>query len=117
MNVTPYPAATALRPILEPELQPDVEIAQPDANAPQLVLDHLPDARSLLHHDQRLLAKLVETDRAAGERVIRGAGQYDLVPEERLEDNATVAACGSHDTKLELASRHLVDDGLRVGDG
>ena len=49
--------------LLQPELEPYVEVAQPDAAPPQGVLDDLPDSRALLHEDQRLLAQLVERDR------------------------------------------------------
>ncbi len=40
--------------LLQAELEPHVEIAQPDALSPQRVLDDLPNAGSLLHEDERL---------------------------------------------------------------
>ena len=40
--------------LLQAELEPHVEVAQAHAGAAQLVLDHLPDACALLHHDQLL---------------------------------------------------------------
>src|SRR5207253_6362433 len=81
-----------------------------------LVLDHLPDARALLHDDERLGAQLVERDGAAGERVPRWAGEHDLVAEERLEDDRALAPGRTDDAELELAPADEVDDGLRVED-
>ena len=78
----------ALDRLLQAELEPDVEVAQPRARAPQLVLDHLTHAGALLHHDQRLLAQLVQRDGAAGEPVARQRREHDPVAEERLEDDA-----------------------------
>src|SRR5215217_3142161 len=54
--------------LLDPELEPDVEVAQPHARAAQLVLDHLPHAGALLHEDQRLTLELREADCAPCER-------------------------------------------------
>ena len=59
--------------LLQAELETGLEVAQPRAGATQLVLDHLAHARALLHHDQRLLAQLVERDRPPGEAVARRA--------------------------------------------
>ena len=42
-------------------------------------------------------------------------GEHDLVAEERLEDDAAVAALRADDAQLELAPRHLLDHVLRVG--
>src|SRR5262249_29313059 len=56
---------------LEPELEGDTEVAKLRAALAQLVLDHLPDARALLHQDQRPLGKLLERYGSAGERVAR----------------------------------------------
>ena len=60
--------------------------------ASQLVLDHLPHARALLHEDERLRAQLVERDGLTGEAVVGRAGEDDLVAEERLERDASDAA-------------------------
>jgi len=106
----------ALHRLLQPELEPQVEVAEPGADPAQLVLDHLTHARALLHGDQRLLAKLVERDRAAGEAVARRADEDDLIPEERLEDDGAVAARGPDDPELELAAGDRLDDRLGVGD-
>ena len=117
MNVTPKPATTAaLTDSCRPSSSRGVEVAQPRARAAQLVLDHLPDAGALLHHDQRLLAQLVERDRPAREPVPGRDREHDLVAEERLEDDAAVAARGADDAELELALGDLLDDALRVGD-
>src|SRR4051812_12502084 len=102
--------------LLQAELETDVEIAQPDADTAQLVLDHLPDAGAVLHHDQRLRADLVERDVAAGEGVAGRAGEDDLVVEERLEDDAAVPTPGADDAELELAGSDALDDRLRVED-
>ena len=47
----------------------------------------------------------------------RRANEHDLVAEERLEDDAAVAASRADDAELELSFGDPVDDGLRVGDG
>ena len=104
-----------LRP-LEPELDTHVEIPQTRADVSQLVLDHLPDSRALLHHEQRLGTQLLERHRLAGEPVAARACEHDLVAEERLVGDAAMTRSGADDTELELALRDLCDDGLRVGD-
>src|SRR4051812_27341392 len=68
---------------LQTELEVEVEVAQPHPGLPQLVLDHLTDSRTLLHDDQLLALQVVERDRLAGEAMIRGTGEHDLVAEER----------------------------------
>ena len=70
MKVTPNPASTARAyRLLQPELEPDVEVAELDTLPPECVLDDLPDAGALLHEDQRLLAKRVEGHGPTGEPV------------------------------------------------
>src|SRR5262249_49179330 len=81
--------------LLKPELERNREVTELRAALPQLVLDHLPDARPLLHQDQRPLGELVEPDGAAGERMAGRAGEDHLVEEERLEDDAPVAPRGA----------------------
>src|SRR5437588_722968 len=81
--------------LLQPELEPDIKIAQTHWAPAQLVLDHLPYARPFLHQDQGLAAELLERHLLAGERV---AGRHDedhLVAEERLEDDPAVARRGA----------------------
>jgi hypothetical protein len=101
--------------LLQAELEAHVEIAQPGAGLSQLVLDHLTDARALLHDDQRLAAQLLERHRLTGERVRRRDGEDDLVAEERLEGDAAMAPADADDAELELAVGDLRDDGLGVG--
>src|SRR5438093_696225 len=48
--------------LLQPELEPDVEVAEAGALTTQLVLDHLAHPGALLHDDERLAAELVERD-------------------------------------------------------
>src|SRR5215211_547889 len=76
--------------LLDSELEPDVEVAQPDARPAQLVLDHLPDAGALLHQDQWLALQLVECDRPPCEAVPGRTDEDDLVAEERLERDAAM---------------------------
>ena len=117
MNPTPKPRLhRAPHRLLEPELERDVEVAQPPARLAQLVLDHLPDAGALLHQDQRALGELVELDRTAGERVPRRAGEDHLVAEERLERDRAVPPGGADDPELEPPVGDELDDGLRVRD-
>src|SRR5262249_51939273 len=73
--------------LLEPELEADAEVAQPQPTSLELVLDHQPHAGALLHHDQPRLAHLVEGHRPPCERMPRRAGKDDLVAQERLEDD------------------------------
>ena len=44
-----------------------------------------------------------------------GHREHDLVPIERLERDAAVAACDADDPELELAPPDLLDDRVRVG--
>ena len=94
-----------------------VEIAEPDADGAQLLLDHGADTRARLHQDQGLAAQLVERQRPAGEGVRRRADEHDLVPEERLERHRPLATRCAHDAELELPARYELDDPLRVVDG
>ena len=102
--------------LLEAELQGDVEIAQPLAAPAELVLEQLPNAAALLHHDQRLLAQLVERDRPAREAMVGRRGEDDLVAEERLEGDAALPAGRADDAELELAFCDELDDRVRVRD-
>jgi len=102
--------------LLEPELEAHVEVAQPRADAPQLVLDHLTDARPVLHHDQRLAAQLVECDRAACEGVTGRAREDDGVAEEGFVLDAAMAGRRTDDSELERPVGDALDDGLRVED-
>ncbi len=101
---------------LQTELEPHVKLAQARPGLAQLVLDHLSDTGPFLHDDERLSLQLVERDGLACEFVTRRARQHDLVPEERLEDDAAVPPSGADDAELERAIGDLVDDRLRVGD-
>ena len=100
--------------LLEPELEPHVEVAEPEAEPAELVLDHLADARPLLHHDQRLVAQLVDRHGRARERVSGRHEQDHLVLHQRLEPHRPVATRSAHDAELELALGDELDDGLRV---
>ena len=106
----------AARGLLEPELEPDVQVTKALARLAEFVLDHLPDARPFLHHDQRLGAQLIEGDGLPGKAMLGRAGEHDLVAEERLEHHSAVTSARAHDAKLELALGDAVDDRLRVGD-
>src|SRR5207302_2618377 len=57
--------------LLQAELEPHVEVAQPQARAAQLVVEYLADAGTFLYQDQRLATQLIERDRLAGEAVTR----------------------------------------------
>src|SRR5205807_6795265 len=103
--------------VLQAKLCTNVEIAKPRADRTQLVLDHLADARSFLHHEHRLGAQVVERDRLAREPMTGRTREHDLVAKERLEDDASVAPCGADDAELELAVGYLVDDRLRIRHG
>ena len=102
--------------LLQAELEPHVEVAQPRPGAAQLVLDHLAHARALLHHDQLLVAQVVERHRPARERVTGRAREDHGVVEERLVLDAAVARRGADDAELERAVGDALDDGLRVED-
>src|SRR5438874_1067893 len=107
---------STLHGLLQPELEPDIEIAQTHWAPPQLVLDHLPHARPFLHQDQGLAAELLERHLLAGERV---AGRHDedhLVAKARLENDPAVARRSADDPELELAFRHLLDHPVRIRD-
>ena len=103
--------------LLQPQLEADVEVAQPRSERAQLVLDDLADAGALLHHDQALGAQLLERDRAAGERVAGRAREDHLVVEEGLEADRAMPARGADDAELEVAGGDALDDGLRVRHG
>ena len=103
--------------LLEPELERHLEVAEPLAVLAQLVLDHLADARALLHQDQRPLRELVEVDGAAGERMAGRAREDHLVAEERLERDRAVPAGGADDPELEPPVGDELDHRLRVGHG
>jgi hypothetical protein len=100
--------------LLQPELHLNAQVAQTRPGGAELILDHLTNARSLLHDEQSLLAEVVERDLLAREAMPRGTGEYDLVAEERLEDDAAVAARRADDAQLELPVGHLVDHRLGV---
>ena len=118
MKVTPYPAWTALRTdSCSPSSSRTSRSRSRVPSGAQLVLDDLADAGALLHHDQALLAKLVQRHGPACEGVAGRACQDHLVVEERLERDGPVAACGADDPELELARSDALDHGLRVGDG
>src|SRR5581483_7224777 len=104
----------APRRLLQTELETHVEVAQLHAALAQLVLDHLPHARPFLHEHERLFPQLVDRHAPVGEAVTARDGEYHLVAEERLEDDAAVAALRADDAELELAARHLLDHVLRV---
>src|SRR5215212_3744930 len=106
----------ALHGLLQPQLEPDVEVAQPEWAVAELVLDHLPHARTFLHQDQRLAAEVLERHLLAGEPMAGRNREDHLVAEERLEDDTAVTRRGAHDPQLELALRHLLDDAIRVRD-
>jgi hypothetical protein len=102
---------------LQPELELDVDVAQPHTRLAQLVLDDLADTRPLLHDDQLLSPQIVQGDRFAREAMTGRTGEHDLVAKERLERNAPMAASRADDAELELSLRDLVDHGLSVRDG
>ena len=102
--------------LLQPELELDVQVAQPDTELTQVVLDHLPDPRSLLHEDERLGLQLLERQRPARAAVTGGNGEHDLVPVEGLERDAAVPAGRADDAELELPAADLLDDGVGVED-
>src|SRR5436190_12008924 len=105
----------AARRLLESELEPDVEVAQPRSRLPQLVLDHVPHSGPLLHDDQLFGLQLLERDRLSRKAVGGRTGEHDLVAEERLEDDAAVAPPCAHDPELELPVGDAIDNRLRVG--
>src|SRR5439155_20031013 len=76
--------------LLEPELEPDPEIAESLAAAPQLVLQELTNAGTFLHRDQIPVAQLVEADGLAGETVAGRTDENHRIVEEGLEGNAAV---------------------------
>ena len=102
--------------LLQTELEPHVEVAQLHPGAAQLVLDHLPHAGALLHHDQPLVLQLLERHRLPGERVARRAGQDHGVAEERLVLHGAVARRGADDAELERPVCDMLDDRLGVED-
>ena len=107
----------ALDRLLEPELEPNAEVAQPRPGIAKLVVDHLSHACALLHRDQLLVAQVFERDCLAREPVLRRANEDHLVVEERLVRDGAVAGRRADDAELKLAPRDLLDDRLRVRDG
>ena len=105
------------RRLLQPELELHVQVAQPEPELAQLVVDHLPDAGALLHEDERLGLQLLEGQALAGALVLGRDGEDDLVAVEGLERDAAMTACGPDDAELELAPPDLLDDRVRVGHG
>ena len=103
--------------LLEPEHEAGPQVAQLLALSAQLVLDELTHAGSLLHHDQRPLAKLVQRDGAARKPVLRWADEDHSVAEERRELDRPVPASCSDDAELELPLGDEGDDRLRVVHG
>jgi lipopolysaccharide/colanic/teichoic acid biosynthesis glycosyltransferase len=101
--------------LLQAQLQLHVEIAQPCAGFAQLVLEHLAHTGAFLHHDQRLRPELLERHRLAREPMTRRHSEHDLVAEERLERDATMAAPRTDDAELQLAVGDSRHNGLRVG--
>src|SRR5207253_1791993 len=95
----------ALHGFLEPELEVDVEIAQAHAGPTKLLLDHRANAGAGLHHDQRLIAELVQRQRLPGEAMFRRTDEHDLVPEERLEGDRPLSPRCADDAELELTGR------------
>ena len=116
MNVTPKPPSTArARRLLQPELEPHVEVAEADAELAQLLLDHLPDAGALLHQDERLGLQLLERHALAGARARRGTASTTSSRIERLEHDAAVAARRRRRSPSSSSRRaDLLDDVLRV---
>src|SRR5581483_9605827 len=100
--------------LLEPELERRLEVADLPPGLPQLVLDHLADARALLHQDQRPLGKAIQAHGLARKRMPRRADQDHLVAKERLERDRAVAARGADDPELEATIGDELDDRLRV---
>jgi len=49
--------------------------------------------------------------------MIGPAGEYDVVAEKRLEDDAPVLAGRTYDAQLELSLGHPLDDGLGIENG
>src|SRR5439155_14144261 len=98
--------------LLQAELEAHVEVAKPDAYRAELVLDRFAHARSVLHEDERLLAQLVERDRAAREAMLRRAREHDLVAEQRFERDRTVASCEADDAELDVSVGDELDDAL-----
>jgi hypothetical protein len=92
-----------------------VEIAH--TRTPKLLLDDVPDARSLLHHDEGLAPELRHRDLSSGEGVTGRHGENDLVACQRLELDRAVTPERADYSQLELALGDPLDDGLRVGDG
>ena len=100
--------------LLQAELEAHVEVAEPNAEPAQLVVDDPAHARALLHDDERLVRQLVGADRLAREAVTGRAHEHDLVVGERLELDTAVARRGADDAELELPLGDQVDHGPRV---
>jgi glycosyltransferase involved in cell wall biosynthesis len=101
---------------LEPDLEAGLEIADAQARAPQLLLDHVADARALLHDDQALALQLVERDLPLRERVAGRDREDDLVPRKGLERERACAPERTDDAELERVVGDRVDDRVRVCD-
>ena len=82
-----------------------VQIAQAETELAQLLVDHLPDAGAFLHEDERLGFQLLEGHALAGAPVPGGDREDDLVPVERLERDAAMAAGGPDHAELARAAR------------
>ena len=92
MNVTPCPASTALfTDSWSPSSSRTSRSRRRVPACAELVLDHLTDARTLLHDDQPLAAQIVERDVLPGKPVPGRADEDDLVPKERLVGDRAVA--------------------------
>ena len=118
MNVAPKPPSTAARAdSCSPSSRLHVQVAEAQAELAQLVVDHLPDAGSVLHEDERLSLQLLHGQALPGALVAGGDGEDDLVPVEGLERDAAMAADSADDPELELATRDLLDHGVGVRDG
>ena len=100
--------------LLQPELEADVEVAQPDAEAAELVLDDPPDPGALLHDHERLRDELVDAYVAVGEAMPRRAHEHDLVVRERRVADSAMSGRGSHDAELEPSLRDELHDSPRV---
>ena len=91
MNVTPKPPSTALRAdSCRPSSRRTSRSRRRTPALAQLVVDHLPNAGSLLHQHDRLRLQLVERHRTVREAVPVRHSENHFVAEEGLEDDAAV---------------------------
>ena len=100
--------------LLQPEHQPDVEVAQLRPERPQRILDDLPHAGPLLHDDQRLGSDLVDRHRTAGERVLGGHARITSSRMNGSKRTERLPPGGADDAELELTVGDPLDHGLRV---